>query len=162
MLTVSADKPDTAFYHQRNCLAGILKSHRNTALESSEITQGQKKWTETVWSLSQLDKRLDHKKHPACAPSPKAHAQPSAWNALHQSLTFSTSRTELVIFYSKPAPHPWPYNQSIDIRILPPKYPINLFISLHLYCHQSSSIHQYLHSYLSSYKSVFLPLYMVK
>lgn len=36
LLTVSADKPDTAFYHQRNCLAGILKSQRNTTLESSK------------------------------------------------------------------------------------------------------------------------------
>lgn len=30
LLTVSADKPDTAFHHQRNCLAGILKSQRET------------------------------------------------------------------------------------------------------------------------------------
>lgn len=28
LLTVSADKPDTAFHHQRNCLAGVLKSQR--------------------------------------------------------------------------------------------------------------------------------------
>ena len=61
LLTVSADKPDTAFYHQRNCLAGILKSQRNTALESSEIAQGQGKRTKTVWSLSQLDERPDHR-----------------------------------------------------------------------------------------------------
>ena len=147
LLTVSADKPDTAFYHQRNCLAGILKSQRNTALESSEIAQGQGKRTKTVWSLSQLDERPDHKKHPACALSPEAHTQPPAWNASHRSLTFSTSCMELVIFYSKPAPYTWPYNQSIDTYILLPKYPLSLFISLHLYCHQPSPVHQYVHSY---------------
>ena len=126
LLTMSADKPDTAFYHERNCLAGILKSQRNTALESSEIAQGQRKRTKTVWSLSQLDERPDHKKHPACARSPRAHTQPPAWNASHRSLAFSTSRMELVIFYSQPAPRPWPYNQSIDTYILPPKCPLSL------------------------------------
>ena len=129
LLTVSADKPDTAFYHQRNCLAGILKNQRNTALESSEIAQGQRKRTKTVWSLSPLDERADHKKHPAYALSPKAHVQPPVWNTSHRSLTFRTSHMELVIFHSKPAPHPWPYDQSIDTYILPPKYPLSLFIS---------------------------------
>ena len=108
LLTVSADKPDTAFYHQRNCLAGILKNQRNTALESSEIAQGQRKRTKTVWSLSPLDERADHKKHAAYAPSPKAHVQPPVWHTSHRSLTFRTSHMELVIFHSKPAPHPWP------------------------------------------------------
>lgn len=32
LLTVSADKPDTAFHHQRNCLAGILKNQRENML----------------------------------------------------------------------------------------------------------------------------------
>lgn len=28
LLTMSANKPDAAFYHQRNCLAGILKNKK--------------------------------------------------------------------------------------------------------------------------------------
>lgn len=34
LLTMSANKPDAAFYHQRNCLAGVLKN--KTGIQKSK------------------------------------------------------------------------------------------------------------------------------
>lgn len=37
LLTMSANKPDAAFYHQRNCLAGILKHRKEIQTFESRI-----------------------------------------------------------------------------------------------------------------------------